>query len=204
MPVTQAPQTLRGRRSRDRIVEAAADTMAERGVEGASCDQILAAAEASKSQMYHYFGSKEELVRAVIARRRDQTITDWMPWLDELDSFAGIRRWFDMLIEQNAAAGCPGCVIGNIAAEVADRDEDAREDLVACFAALEDYLVDGLQRMKDRGELMPRANPERLTNAVWASLQGGLLLAKTTKDPEVLRDALDASYAHLRSLARKR
>ena len=32
---------------------------------------------------------------------------------------------------------------------------------------------------------------------MFASLQGGLLLSNTAKDPRFLRDALDASYAHL-------
>jgi TetR/AcrR family transcriptional repressor of nem operon len=35
--------------------------------------------------------------------------------------------------------------------------------------------------------------------AVVASLQGGLLLAKTYKDVEPLRVELDAAYGHLRS-----
>jgi hypothetical protein len=35
---------------------------------------------------------------------------------------------------------------------------------------------------------------------VFASLQGGLLLSKTARSVEPLSDALDASYAYLRSL----
>jgi hypothetical protein len=31
-------------------------------------------------------------------------------------------------------------------------------------------------------------------------MQGGLLLSKTYKDPQYLRDALDTAYAHLLSL----
>jgi len=52
-----------------------------------------------------------------------------------------------------------------------------------------------------RGEahLAPDADPRRLAMAVFASLEGGLLLTKTHKDAEPLRIALDAAYTHLRS-----
>ena len=70
MAVVQEPLTDRGRRSRERIVDAASEVVAERGAGGASLDQILEAAGASKSQLYHYFADKGELVRAVIARAR--------------------------------------------------------------------------------------------------------------------------------------
>ena len=34
-----------------------------------------------------------------------------------------------------------------------------------------------------------------------AAIQGGLLLTKTRRDPQQMRIALDAAYAHLRSFA---
>lgn len=197
--MAQEPLTERGRRSRERIVDAAAAVVAERGAEGASLDEILAAAGASKSQLYHYFSDKGDLVRAVIARRFGETVDCQGTLLAALDTFAGIRRWFDTMIEENERLGCPGCPLGMLADELADRDEAARADLAACLTGWMSYLVDGLGRMRARGDLIDRADPRRLATAVFASLQGGLLLAKTTKDPQYLRDALDAAYDHLLS-----
>ena len=48
------PKTGRGRASRERIVERAAELFAERGVAATSLDEVLAAAGAGKSQLYHY------------------------------------------------------------------------------------------------------------------------------------------------------
>jgi TetR/AcrR family transcriptional repressor of nem operon len=199
------PQTQRGRRSRDRIVDAAAACITECGVEGASLDQILAQAGASKSQLYHYFsGGKDELVRAVIARRLDESLSNQMPWLAKLDSWTAIRGWFDLMIGLNEEHGYPGCGIGTLANELADRDETARADLASCFDAWQGYLADGLQRMRDRGQLVRSADPQRLALAVFASMQGGLLLAKTQKDSLPLRVALDAAFDHLRSFRSRR
>ena len=96
MAVVQEPLTERGRRSRERIIEAAVAAVAERGAGGCSLDQILEAAGASKSQLYHYFADKGDLLRAVIARCVGETLDCQGPMLDGLDSFADIRRWFDM------------------------------------------------------------------------------------------------------------
>src|SRR5262245_10979011 len=63
------PRTGRGRASRERIVERAAELVAEHGVAGTSLDEVLAAAGASKSQHYHYFAGRDELVEAAVARR---------------------------------------------------------------------------------------------------------------------------------------
>lgn len=193
------PTTQRGRESRDRIVAAAADLVGDRGVEGTGIDHVLAAAGASKSQLYHYFADKDDLIRAVIARRFDQVIAGQAPLLAKLDTWYSIRRWLDMWVGQSEATGHHGCPIGRLANELADRDDEARADLAACFAAWEGFLAEGLTRMRERGSLVPQADPRQLAVAVFASLQGGLLLAKTHKDVEPLRIALDAAYSHLRS-----
>jgi TetR/AcrR family transcriptional regulator, transcriptional repressor for nem operon len=199
--VIQEPITERGRRSRERIVDAAAAAVAERGAGGCSLDQILEAAGASKSQLYHYFSDKSDLIRAVIARRVGDTVQCHGPLLGGIEGFADLRRWFDWLIDENEQRGCPGCPLGTLASELADCDEAFRADLAGGFDTWMSYVIDGLVRMQARGDLSDGADPERLGHAVFASLQGGLLLSKTYKDPKYLRDALDASYTHLLAFA---
>jgi TetR/AcrR family transcriptional repressor of nem operon len=199
MPVVQEPLTERGRRSRERIVDAAVAAVAERGAGGCSLDQILEAAGASKSQLYHYFADKDDLVRAVIARCVGETVDCQGPMLRELESFADIRRWFDWLTAHNEELGCRGCPLGTLANELADRNEAARVELAGGFDTWISHMIEALARMKAGGKLDERAEPERLGAAVFASLQGGLLLSKTYKDPSYLRDALDAAFTHLES-----
>ncbi|MBT2208856.1 MULTISPECIES: TetR/AcrR family transcriptional regulator [Actinomadura] len=193
------PTTDRGRRSRDRIVEAADALIDDQGVRGAGVDRIIARARVSKSQLYHFFSGKDDLVRAVIADRFERVLDAQMSMLTDLGSWAGIRRWLDMFVTENQVHDLPGCPIGTLAGELAARDEAARADLAGCFSTWEQYLVKGLESMRARGQLVPDADPEQLATVVFAGLQGGLLLAKTHKNIEPLRIALDAAFAHLRS-----
>ena len=174
-------------------------------MEGASLDQILASADVSKSQLYHYFTGKDELVRAVIARRRQEIIAKQTSLLPDLNSWEAIERWLTLFAEGHSAQGFRGgCPIGSLANELADRNDRAREDLAECFDAWQRFLVEGLKKMRTRGEIRRSADPQELATAVFASMQGGLLLSKTRKDPEPLRIAIDAALAHLRSYAPRR
>jgi AcrR family transcriptional regulator len=196
------PKTRRGQASRARIVEAAAELIFFQGVRGTSLDQVLAAARVSKSQLYHYFADKDDLVRAVIERQTDLVLAAQEPWLEHLDSWAAIRAWFDGLVRVQEDRGCVGgCAIGSLASELADQDEAARVELVASFDRWEGYLARGLARMRARGELRGDADPATLATAVMASVEGGLLLSQTRKDAKAIRRALDAALTYLRTFA---
>jgi AcrR family transcriptional regulator len=51
--------------TRQRLIEAARHEFGEFGIAGARVDRIAANAEANKAQIYHYFGSKDQLFDAV-------------------------------------------------------------------------------------------------------------------------------------------
>jgi len=95
--------------------------------------------------------------------------------------------------------GLPGCPIGSLAAEVAGRNEDARLQTAAAFDAWERLFADALERMRDRGELRADASPAALATALLASIEGGMVLSQTRKDPASLRIAVQAGLAHVRS-----
>ncbi|KAA9154056.1 TetR/AcrR family transcriptional regulator [Amycolatopsis acidicola] len=65
----ELPTTARGAATSRRILDAAAEEFAERGIAGARVDRIIAAAHTNKAQLYGYFGSKDGLFDAVVADR---------------------------------------------------------------------------------------------------------------------------------------
>ncbi len=202
MASESVPATAKGRATRERIVHAAAELVAEKGTAGMSLDDVRARTGASRSQLYHYFEDRDDLIRAVIGDTTDAVIHEQGDLLDHLDSWAGIDRWFDfhvrVQLERQAAGGCPiGCLVG----QLAERDPSAREAIAAGFERWEAYLRDGLTRMKARGKLREDADPAVLATATMASLQGGLLLTQVRRDPRQLRVALNAARANLRLAA---
>ena len=193
------PRTGRGRASRERIVERAAELFAARGVAGTSLDDVLAAAGAGKSQLYHYFSGRDELVAAAVGMRCTQVLAGLTQALGRVASLAELEQALAGFVAGFEQMGLPGCPIGSLAAEVAARNEGARRQAAAGFDAWERLLADALERMRERGELRPDASPAVLATALLASIEGGMVLSQARKDPASLRIAVDAGLAQVRS-----
>jgi AcrR family transcriptional regulator len=200
-PTEQARRlTARGAATRERIVSSAADLMYVQGVGATSLEEVIQASGTGKSQLYHYFPDKDALVAAVVATWIERVMAFQEPLLREVASMRGFERWRDAVLTNNRAThGVHGCPLGSLAAELADQSEEARRALVGGFEGWAALFERGLRRMREAGELAPEAEPARLATALLAALQGGLLLAQTTRDPRALDIALTMALDHIRA-----
>jgi TetR/AcrR family transcriptional regulator, transcriptional repressor for nem operon len=197
MPITE-----KGRATRQRIIQAAAELVGEQGAAAATLDEVGERAGASRSQLYHYFEDRDDLIRSVIDATTNAVLGAQGELLDELDSWAGIDRWFralvDLQVDRRATGGCP---LGTLAGQLAERDPRFRAAIADGFGRWQQHLREGLERMKERGKLRTHADPARLATATMASLEGGLLLTQIRRDPNQLRIALDGARTLLRAAA---
>jgi len=202
MANANAPATAKGRAKRKRILQAAAELVADKGAAGVSLDEVQERTGASRSQLYHYFEDRDDLLHAVIDVTTDAVLDRQGELLQHLDSWAGIDRWFDFLVQhQIERQACGGCPIGSLAGQLAEIDAAARAAIAAGLERWEAHLRDGLIRMKTRGKLRQDADLAALATATMASIQGGLLLTQVRRDPRQLRIALNAARANLRLAA---
>jgi len=189
--------TARGAATRARIVEAAADLIYAHGVERTSLDDVMAASGVSKSQLYHYFADKDALVLEVIARQTERVLDAQRPHLEALDSLPALKAWRDVIVRLNEAVQNGGCPLGSLAIELANDSEPARKRLADSFSMWRDRIENGLTRMRERGELGAAADPHELALALLGAVEGGLLLAKTTRSRRPLEIALDMAIDHV-------
>jgi TetR/AcrR family transcriptional regulator, transcriptional repressor for nem operon len=194
------PSTDRGRLTRRRIVAAATEVVAEKGALGASLDEVGARAPASRSQLYHYFDDKNDLLRAVAEATNDTVLDGQRDLFDHLDTWDGLVRWADALVAlQQERGGQGGCPIANLLGQLGERDDAIRAVLASGFDRWEAAIRAGLAAMVESGELRPDADAAWLASSTLASLQGGLLLSQARRDPLALRRALDGALALLAS-----
>jgi TetR/AcrR family transcriptional regulator, transcriptional repressor for nem operon len=193
--VTSAqPATARGRETRERIVRAAAELVGERGVADTSLDDVRTRAHVSKSQLYHYFADRDELMRTVARAVSDDVVGGQTELFAQLDTLDGLRAWTDALVAvQQSLRGKGGCPIGSLAGQLAERDAGARLALADGLDRWESAIREGLEQMAARGELRLDAHPDALAQRTLAAVQGGLLLTQIRRDPDQLRSALDGA-----------
>ncbi|WP_197676465.1 TetR/AcrR family transcriptional regulator [Nakamurella panacisegetis] len=202
VPVAARKFTAKGLATRARIIDAAAELVFAHGVARTAIEDVQRQAGVSASQMYHYFADKSDLIRAVIGHQTEGILDAQRPVLDELDSFAALERWRDLLIDLQEQRHCVGgCPIGSIAAEIADQDPHSRADLAAGFERWEAPIRAGLARMRARGDLRPDTDTDTLALALLVALQGGLLLTQTRRNTLALRAGLDTVLAQIRTQA---
>jgi AcrR family transcriptional regulator len=194
--------TTRGAATRGRIVEAAADLVLARGVGGTSLGDILKDTGTSKGQLFHYFpGGKGELVAAIAELQGERVLEAQRPYLDRLDTWQDWQSWRDALVRHYGSQAHWGCPIGALASELIGSDPERGAAVADYMFRWEALLRAGLDRMRSDGELRPDAETSWLATAVFASLQGGLLLMQTAGSIAPLETALDAALATLRAAA---
>jgi AcrR family transcriptional regulator len=201
-PDGMAQLTSRGEATRARIVESAAELILAAGVGGTGLDGICTETATSKSQLFHYFpGGKSELVGAIASFQADRVLAAQEPYLSRLATWDDWRGWRDAVIDHYGSQPHWGCPIGALAGELTGTDPERAAEVTAYMENWRGLLEAGVTRLRDAGGLSPDADPRALSLAVFAALQGGLLLIATAESIEPLEAALDGALAMLEAAA---
>ena len=163
--------------------------MYAQGVSATSVDDVLDASGTGKSQLYHYFDDRADLVAAVIDHQID-AILKAQPLLATIESLPTLERWARGVLAVHAQPGGPfACPLGSMAAELKN-DPAYRGALQEAFRRWEEPVAVGLKTMVRNGELGRRDHPRRMAASIIGALQGGMLLARIADDVTPLRDTV--------------
>jgi TetR/AcrR family transcriptional repressor of nem operon len=186
-PMNQAHDT------RTRILSTARELFHGRSYADVGIKEICAIAQVQKGSFYHFFPSKQDLARAVIADMAD----DWahgfvaeafdrdLPPLDRLDYMIDAAYYWQKAAK-DLEGRMPGCLFGNLALEVSTRDEVIRAKINAVFVKASARFHETLDEAVEQG-LIPPLDTGATAQAMLAYLEGVILLAKSRNDPEVVR-----------------
>ncbi len=143
-------------RTRERILTAALKEFAAKGFAGARVDAIARRAAINKRMLYHYFGDKEELFRAVLRRK----ISERQTWAADLPSDPTERLpfWF------HAACKDPDW-IRLLEWEALQGDDKKLIDEKERLASITEWLK-RLGQRQERRELSSEFNPRHLALAM--------------------------------------
>lgn len=117
-----------------------------------------------------------------------------------LDSLEDLARWRDEVVGLHRQVVLGVCAAHDVAS-CARSGDGARVAHPVATPTLEALLAAGIDRMRENGELAVDTDPARLATGLTAALQGGSLLARTTRDIAPLEVALDFALSYVRSHA---
>ncbi|MFD9792026.1 TetR/AcrR family transcriptional regulator [Streptomyces sp. NPDC059070] len=193
--------TRKGRETRRRIIEGAAQEIRERGAAGATLDDIRARTATSKSQIFHYFpGGKEELLLAVAAREADRVLEDQEPHLSDLRTWAAWQDWRDAVLRRYEQQGV-NCPLGVLLTELGRTTPAAQQLTGQLISTWQAALREGIRAMQKTGQIDHRLDADRTAAALVAAVQGGVTILTATGSTTHLEATLDTTLALLRASA---
>ena len=166
--------------ARERLLLAASDLFCRYGINATGVDAIVAAAGTAKTTLYKAFGSKEGLVEAVLEREG----STWRDWFSkEVDALPGdardkLEHLFDVLKKWFAEEHFYGCPFINAVGE-----HDKENDRLRLLTLKHKKIV--LDKITELAREARPDDPEGLTHELNLLIDGAIVAALITRDPDV-------------------
>ena len=191
--------TAKGRATRQRIIEGAAQYLLSDDPGEVTLDDIRAITGTSKSQIFHYFpAGKEELLLAIARYESQRVLDDQQPHLGSLTSWAAWQRWRDAVVARYRAQG-RNCPLGALMAQVGSTP-GAAEVVTTLLAQWQAHVGEGIAVMQATGLVRQELDADRVAAAFIAGIQGGVQVLRSTGSTWHLEATLDALIDHLRGV----
>ncbi|MDD5762020.1 MAG: TetR/AcrR family transcriptional regulator [bacterium] len=181
----------KGIRTRERVLAGATEIFHRQGFSGTSIHDLIRETGVKKGNLYHYFSSKEAMGLEVLTRARD----DFFIFLDKSlqggRPSARLANHFKAIVRYHEGRNLVGgCIFGNTALEMSDRNETYRDIIHSVFEEWRRRIREVLESAVRSGEVRKDLDPEAMARHVVATVEGGILVARASGNPADLKDCL--------------
>ncbi|NOQ80334.1 MAG: TetR family transcriptional regulator [Gammaproteobacteria bacterium] len=178
--------------TRKRIIKVAKSLFHNRSYADVGIKEICDKADIQKGSFYHFFSAKRDLVLAVI----EEFAEDWahgfvheafdpdLPPMERIDYLID-AAYFWQKAAKNLEGHMPGCLFGNLALEISTQDDVLRAKLSAVFHMARERFKSTLDEAVASKIIAP-LDTQRTAEAMLAYLEGMILIAKASNDPETI------------------
>jgi TetR/AcrR family transcriptional repressor of nem operon len=182
-------ETSKGQKTRERIVAEAANLFNQRGFEGSSMSDVMAATGLEKGGIYRHFSSKEELAAEAFDYAWKSAFETRIHDLKQTpNSIEKLKRFIVNFI--NGRPAVPGgCPVLNTAIEADDGNLLLRERVRAAWREWRDYLAEIVAAGLKRKEIRPEVDAKQVATLIISSLEGALMIARLERNKEALLTA---------------
>ncbi|HET6206306.1 MAG TPA: TetR/AcrR family transcriptional regulator [Terracidiphilus sp.] len=187
--------------TRDRLINSAQFLFWERGFAGTSMSELLAHAEVNSGSFYHFFDSKEALLRAVLdgylQLLRPMIVAPAFASVEEPLGriFAILAGYRERIVGTDCRYGCP---LGRLALEIDPENAPAHALLAENFKGWIGAIRECLEAM---GDALPRETDlDSLATYVLVVMEGGVMLSRSYRSVEPFDRAVGQLREHFRLL----
>src|SRR6476646_1490125 len=187
--------------TRDRLIESARYLFWERGYAGTSMADLLAHAEVNSGSFYHFFESKEALLREVlvgyVGALRPMIVDPAFAQTPEPAEriFAILAGYRERILLTDSKYGCP---LGRLALEIDPENRPAHALIAKNFQGWIGAVRECVEQLKPR---LPRGTDlDALATYVLAVMEGGVMLSRSYGSVEPFDRTVTQLRQHCRLL----
>jgi TetR/AcrR family transcriptional regulator, transcriptional repressor for nem operon len=189
--------------TRDKILNAAADLIRQRGFGATTVADICGAAGVTKGAFFHHFASKDDMGVAVAAHWQGviERLFANAPYHRVVDPAEKLLAYVDFrkaILDRSIAAFT--CLVGVMVSETYATHPTIR---AACADTIDGHaltLVPVIAEAMAARSLVTTMTPDSLAMFIHGTLQGAFVLAKAHDDPKLAHDCLDHLRSYLEAL----
>ena len=188
--------------TRNTLLQAGYDSFIEHGYNGAGLNDILKRAGVPKGSFYHYFNTKELFLIEVLKFYEEAAGEQLMAHVNDNSkpSLEQFKSYIESMVQKCDSDSCfGGCLIGNMAQEMADNSEDIRVAVQSSMNAWKGGIEQFFVLAQEQGDICKNHNTGELANMFVDGWQGALLRMKVEKTTEPLNRFL-STFLKLLSL----
>lgn len=181
--------------TREKLIESARYLFWEHGYAGTSMADLLSRAGVNSGSFYHFFESKEALLRAVLETYihglRPMIVNPAFAKTDQpLERiFAILAGYRDRILQTGCQYGCP---LGRLALEIDPENRPAHDLIAENFRGWIGAVRECVEQMKHR--MPPDTDVDALATYVLVVMEGGVMLSRSYRSVE----PFDRAVAQLR------
>ncbi len=184
--------------TREKVILAGMELINKQGYTATSMDDITKATGVKRGNLYFHFSSKEELGIEMLTYARDEYMSYLKSNLRGQSPIEDIRNLLEASYRfHRSKKFIGGCIFGNIALEMADSNQRLSLFVRELFEEWIILLAGLIRKAQSSGELKINCSPEVMARHIVASVEGGVMLSRLSKNGQDLRDCLNAVYALL-------
>lgn len=145
-------------------------------------NEILKVCNIPKGSFYYYFKNKEDLLNEVIDLHLKNLLNIFDEIVDDL-SMVKLRSFFFKYFNNVLDNDCHGgSLLGNLAIEMSDINEDIRQKIDDAYRRLEVRLTIFLKMMSSSNSRYSHINPELFSKILVDQMEGTMLRLKVSKN----------------------
>ncbi len=180
------------------LIKVGMELIGSQGYTATGIGGVLKHAGVPKGSFYHHFESKEEFGLAIIETFTERFLARLEVFLsdEKLTPLNRLRFFLEKgLAQLETHKFTSGCLIGDLAQELAAQNDRLRRRLDAVLHSWTERFAVCLREAQQAGELPSSLDPHMIAGLILSGWEGAVLRSKVMKSPKPVREFIDILFA---------